>query len=159
MLVTVASVVRDLQDDPTRWPAAVRPHLTFAGSRAAARRLYGSPMQDAYRELESATLSALGRVLRKAPLAEQDVRIPRSLADRAVAAWERDDVADRDPGETTEQRLHRHRAGTLALIGLAIYERGREDGEDVIVALHPESTGVALNASDDDPASGKSASR
>jgi hypothetical protein len=76
------------------------------------------------------------------------VRLPRELADRAVAAWQRDE----DPGnlaqETDEQRSIRDDAGTLALIGQSIEETGIEDGEDVLFRLDAWILGVALEAAD-----------
>lgn len=78
------------------------------------------------------------------------VRIPRPLADAAVEAWQRDDDDDFDlGGETYEQRVVRHRAGTLALIGAAVEDRGRVDGADVVVLLDAWFVGDALHAADD----------
>jgi hypothetical protein len=70
---------------------------------------------------------------------------------KAVAAWERDDTEGDLDSETYEQRVQRHRAGTLALIGLAISERGRWEADEVVVELHPEELGVAMDAADDLP--------
>jgi hypothetical protein len=81
---------------------------------------------------------------------EIEVRLPRALADSAVAAWRRDDVGDVDGvEESCEQRVVRHRAAALALIGLAIEERGRADGDHVVVNLDAWFIGDALNAADD----------
>ena len=79
-----------------------------------------------------------------------DVRLPTALARLAVEAWERDDEGALDP-ESYEQRVQRHRAGTLALIGLAVSELGRPEGDEVVVALYPEIIGSAVGASDDLP--------
>lgn len=80
-----------------------------------------------------------------------EVRLPRVLAVAAVAAWQReDDQGDFDPGaESCEERIVRHRAGTLALIGAALEDRGRADGDEVIVRLDAWFVGDSLNAADD----------
>lgn len=51
-----------------------------------------------------------------------EVRVPRSLADVALLSWQRDDDAELGD-ETPEQRVVRDRAGSLALIGLAVESR------------------------------------
>ncbi|MFP5322365.1 MAG: hypothetical protein ACLGIC_11030 [Acidimicrobiia bacterium] len=80
-----------------------------------------------------------------------EVRLPRPLADAAVAAWQRED--DRDDfdlaAESCEDRIVRHRAGALALIGAALDDRGRADGNEVIVELDAWFIGDSLNAADD----------
>lgn len=98
---------------------------------------------------DEALLAEIGGAL--APQqAEVEVRLPRDLADAAVRAWQRtdDDATDLD-AETCEQRVVRHRAGALALIGAALEDRGREDGGDVVVRLAAWFVGDALNAADD----------
>ena len=81
---------------------------------------------------------------------EVEVRLPRSLADQAVAAWQRDDGAPEGPaGESAEERAVRHRAAALALIGLALEDRGQEDGDEVVVRLNAWFVGDALNAADE----------
>ncbi len=83
-------------------------------------------------------------------LTRVEVRIPRPLADAAVHAWQRDDDGDLDlDGETCEQRVVRHRAGALALIGAAVEDRGRLDGADVVVQLDAWLVGDAMHAADD----------
>ncbi|MET9866800.1 hypothetical protein ABZZ16_11505 [Streptomyces sp. NPDC006386] len=73
------------------------------------------------------------------------VRVPRELAEAAVAAWER--TEDGAPGaETPEEYALRDGAAELALIGLAITERGRWEGEEVAVDLDVASAGAALRA-------------
>jgi hypothetical protein len=79
------------------------------------------------------------------------VRLPRALAEKAVAAWKREgDEGPLDP-ETFEQRILRYRAGTLGLIWLSISELGRWDGDEVVVELSPDLIGMALDAADDLP--------
>jgi len=94
-----------------------------------------------YRE-ESKVLAAIGAHV-DAQVGRVTVRLPRAVAEAAVAAWERDDP-DGDVGEEThEQYALRGSAGDLALIGLAISERGRREGEEVVVDLHVHSAGAA----------------
>jgi hypothetical protein len=97
------------------------------------------------RQAEAAALGELGAVFRTAELPGIEVRVPRALAERAVRAWERDDVGELGV-ETVAQREIRHRAGMLALIGLTISQQGRPDGEDVVVTLPVEFIGAALAA-------------
>ena len=76
------------------------------------------------------------------------VRIPKVLAEQAVKAWERSDEGPLADPESPEQRATRHRAGTLALMGLAISEGGRSDGDEVVVDLGARLIGDSLNAAD-----------
>lgn len=76
------------------------------------------------------------------------VRLTRELADRAVAAWERDEDTAISLRETAEQRSIRDDAGTLALIGQSIEETGIEDGDHVLFTLDAWILGVALEATD-----------
>jgi|SRR5687768_7787829 hypothetical protein len=100
------------------------------------------------RTTEAATLAELGAFLRTATLPPVQVRLPAELAQRAVAAWERDDTVPLVDPEPLADRRTRHLAGTLALIGLAIRERGIPDGDGVVVALPVELAGVAMDAAD-----------
>jgi hypothetical protein len=103
--------------------------------------------QAAYRR-DAATLAGIGSVLRDAELPRIEVRLPVALAEAAVRAWEWDDEGELS-SESSEQRQQRHRAGALALIGLAISERGQNLGDEVVVGLAPELIGAALDAADD----------
>lgn len=78
------------------------------------------------------------------------MRLPLRLARAAVEAWERDDEGELDP-ESPQQRVLRHRAGDLALIGLAVEERGRTEGGEVVVDLDPGLIAWAVAAADDSP--------
>lgn len=100
------------------------------------------------RQAEAVTLGELGAVFRAADLPGVEVRLPRSLADAAVHAWERDDAEPVD-GETAAQRQARHRAGILALIGLCVSEAGEGEGDEVVVTLPVEFIGAAMIAEDD----------
>lgn len=102
-----------------------------------------------YRQ-ESGLLGEVGLALRGQDIPEVTVRLPKELAERAVASWTREyEEGGHEVPETPAQRVDRHRAGTLALIGIAIQERGHADGQDVVVALHPEVIGLAMDAADD----------
>jgi hypothetical protein len=103
------------------------------------------------RVAEAETLVEVGAVLRAAGLPEVEVRLPADLARRAVQAWERDDTVPLVDPEPIGDRRTRHLAGTLALIGLAIQERGTLDGDDVVVGLPVELAGVAIDAADSSP--------
>jgi hypothetical protein len=82
-----------------------------------------------------------------------EVRLPRRLAEQAVAAWERDDGEGPLDPETHEQAAQRHRAATLSLIGLTITECGRWRDDEVLVELDPVFIGLAVDAADDLPSS------
>jgi hypothetical protein len=115
---------------------------------------YGEGVSDTdrqrlYRE-EARLLGEIGAVLARADLPLVTVRLPASLAQAALAAWHRDDDNELDP-ESYEQRVVRHRAGALALIGLAVEERGRIEGDEVVVDLYPDVIGSAVEAADDLP--------
>ncbi|MEU4604858.1 hypothetical protein AB0F43_17895 [Kribbella sp. NPDC023972] len=99
---------------------------------------------------EAQVLGEIGTAFRAAELPAIRVVVPRPLAERAVAAWRRDDEgAVPQPEDPTDRRL-RNRAGTLALIGLAITERGQVDADgNMVVDLSPELVGVAMDAADD----------
>jgi hypothetical protein len=76
------------------------------------------------------------------------LRIPESLADRAVAAWQRDDETLSLAPESDEERSVRRDAGTLALIGEFIEETGARDGDHVTFELDAWILGNALEAAD-----------
>jgi hypothetical protein len=81
---------------------------------------------------------------------EVEVRLPRLLADQAVAAWQREDEVDGPfPDESCEERIVRHRAGALALIGAALEDGGRAEEDEVVVRLDAWFIGDALNAAGD----------
>ncbi|MFQ6227916.1 hypothetical protein [Nocardia sp. NPDC002869] len=74
-----------------------------------------------------------------------EVRIPRATAESAMAAWNRDESDDIGE-ESREQGALRADAAELALIGLAISERGVWNGDDVVVDLDIERIAAALRA-------------
>lgn len=111
-----------------------------------------SESQRRYRD-QARLLGEIGDILARADLPRVEVRLPRRLAEQAVAAWERDDDQGHLDPETYEQRVQRHRAGTLGLIGLGIQERGHWDDDGVVVDLGADLIGVAVDASDDLPRS------
>ncbi|QLY27797.1 hypothetical protein [Nocardia huaxiensis] len=73
------------------------------------------------------------------------VRLPVALAEAAVAAWNRDETGELG-AESPEQYALRDRAAELALIGLAVSERGRREGDVVVVELPVESVAAAIQA-------------
>jgi hypothetical protein len=77
-----------------------------------------------------------------------EVRISRQLADKAVAAWQRDDGEGDLPDESPDQRAVRHEAATFSLIGLSIENTGIEDGDQVVFKLDAWLLGNALEAAD-----------
>ncbi|MFF9478155.1 hypothetical protein [Streptomyces sp. NPDC014733] len=97
-----------------------------------------------YRE-DAKVLAAIGKQV-DAQVGPVTVRLPRAVAEAAVAAWERDELGDLGE-ETHEQYALRDQAGELALIGLGISERGRWEGEEVVIDLHVAFAGAASRAS------------
>jgi hypothetical protein len=95
---------------------------------------------------DAAALARIGVVLADQGQ-RQPARLPRDLIDTARRAWHRD-----EPGvlgdELPEERSLRHRAATLALIGLAVDERGAPDGDHVLVALDPDVVSDAISRGD-----------
>ncbi|MFF5470308.1 hypothetical protein [Streptomyces achromogenes] len=107
-----------------------------------------------YRE-DAKVLAAVGACVRD-QAARIDVRLPKAVADAAVAAWRREesggleDVREGGREESREQYVLRDQAAELALIGAAVAERGRPDGADVVVALDVEGAGVAARVASSD---------
>jgi hypothetical protein len=101
-------------------------------------------------ERDAEKLALVGRALFPQRTRIQ-VRLPASLANEAVAAWQRDGYSDDLPDhETAEQRRARSRAATLSLFGLSVEERGVVEGDEVVVELDAWFIGHALAAADDD---------
>jgi len=98
---------------------------------------------------DARVLAAIGRALFSQRLGI-NVRLPRDLADQAVASWEREEDSGTLPEESPEQRITRHRSATLSLIGLSIQSTGVEDDEEVAVELDAWFIGDALAAADDE---------
>ncbi|MEV6429046.1 hypothetical protein [Nocardia sp. NPDC051463] len=73
------------------------------------------------------------------------VRLPRSAAESAVAAWDREELGEIGKESREEYEL-RSAAAQLALIGLAITARGVWDGEEVVVDLDLVQIAAALQA-------------
>jgi hypothetical protein len=97
-------------------------------------------------------LGAIGHHVEHVSLPAVTVRLPCALAVEAAAAWDRDDGGDPLGPEDGTARRRRHRAGTLALIGAAVRERGRREGDHVVVELGAELIALAVDAADDVPA-------
>ncbi|MGK5529673.1 hypothetical protein [Streptomyces sp. URMC 129] len=73
------------------------------------------------------------------------VRLPRSMAELAVAAWEREELAGVGEESREEYELRDH-AAELGLIGLAISSRGVWDADEVVVDLDAVQIAAALRA-------------
>jgi hypothetical protein len=94
-------------------------------------------------------LQLIGHRFARIPLPTVTVGLPGELAEQAAAAWDRDDVGPATP-EDAAARLERTRAATLALIGAAVRERGRKEGDDVVVELGADLITHAVDAAEDD---------
>lgn len=92
-------------------------------------------------------LRDIGLALADTALPAVEVRLPPALAHKAVTAWERDDL-DGPAYETLVQRAWRHRAATLALIGLAVRERGRREPDAVRVELDAQLVVEAIQSAE-----------
>jgi hypothetical protein len=106
---------------------------------------------DRYRD-DARTLTAIGARL-TSQLGRVTVRLPQELAEAAVAAWRRDEQAGQGTGDPESPGRHalRDQAAELALIGLAISERGRREGTDVVVDLDIAAVGAAVRAAEQQP--------
>lgn len=77
------------------------------------------------------------------------LRIPRQLAEQAVACWERYlSGPGLSPPESPGEWEIVQTVGALALIGQSLQENGVDDDEEVVVDLHAWNVGNALNAAD-----------
>lgn len=97
---------------------------------------------------DAQTLAEIGRHLFLQPT-RISVRLPRALAERAVAAWQRNEDTGALAPETAKERETRHRAGTLSLIGVSIEERAVAQGDEVVVEVDAWYIGEALEAAND----------
>jgi hypothetical protein len=89
-------------------------------------------------------LTAIGTRL-ESQVSRVRVRLPRSLAESAVAAWGREKT-DGVGEESREEYELRDDAAELAWIGLAVSDRGVWDGEEVVVDLDVVQVAAALRA-------------
>jgi hypothetical protein len=86
------------------------------------------------RQREAELLAQIGRSLFGQELTVR-VQLSDVLAAAALEAWQRDDVGDTE-NESGAARTVRHQAGALALIGLAVEERGVPiEGERIEIEL------------------------
>ncbi len=100
------------------------------------------------RRNEAELLAQIGRSLFSQDLRVR-VKLPADLARDASAAWAHDDFGDTE-GESESARRIRHRAGSLALIGLAVDERGvPAEGDQIEVEIDAWQIGSALDAADE----------
>ena len=102
------------------------------------------------RRKEAALLGEIGAVLLRIDLGEIEVRLPRDLAQSAVEAWKRGEGEGPLGPETFEMYIMRSRAAELAWIGSVIEDRGRWDGDEVVVPLDPHVIGAATEAAPPD---------
>jgi hypothetical protein len=109
-------------------------------------------IDDAYQQWaeDAEVLAQIGRALYVQPT-RIAVRLPKELADQALASWQRDN----DEGmslpdqESAAQSKARDDAATLSLIGLSIQDDGAVDGDEVTVDLDAWDIGQALQSADD----------
>ena len=98
---------------------------------------------------DSAILGEIGRILFPQDT-QLSVRLPKDLADQALAAWRRDEPgAARTAQETPEQQLVRTRAAYLALIGLCIENTALPSGGEVLCELDALYIASALQAAEE----------
>lgn len=107
-------------------------------------------MSERYAEYgaDSRTLGETGAIALTLEIPTVEIRLPRSLADKALAAWQRVDEEALPADETPEQRRLRDDAATLALIGAAIEAESCQDGEFVIVRIAATVLSRAIDVAD-----------
>lgn len=93
-------------------------------------------------------LAELGRAFEGITMPAAEVRIPKHLAEQALAASTRNDDGPQ-VDESHEQQVCRHRAAALALIGHSIQERGKAVADAVVVDLGADLVAAAVNAAED----------
>jgi hypothetical protein len=149
-------MVPNVEDKPNR--SRLPPHHAPRDGRWSRARTFGlatvRPMEATDRQRlcreDARILGQIGALLAETELPKVTVRLSSALARAAVEAWRREDEDEPDK-ESAEQRVARRRAGTLALIGLALEEGGRDEGDFVLVDLSPDLIGFAVDAADDLP--------
>lgn len=93
---------------------------------------------------DRAVLAAVGAHL-DPQIRRIEVRLPRSVAESAVAAWDREELGAVGEESREEYEL-RYEAAELAFIGLAISSRGVWHTEEVVVDLDVVQIAAALRA-------------
>jgi hypothetical protein len=98
---------------------------------------------------DAAVLGRIGAVLFPQDT-KLSVRLPKELADLALAAWNHDEPDEAGPTaqETAVQRSVREHAAYLALIGLCIENTAQPDGDDIVCDLDSWYIGGALKAAE-----------
>lgn len=95
-------------------------------------------------------LAQIGRVF-FAQSTRVSVRLPRTLAEEALASWQRETENEPPlPSETPEQQAARYRAAALGLIGLSMESSGVADGDEVVVDVDASQIRDAIRAADED---------
>ncbi len=122
---------------------------TSAPSSAQGAHALAMDDENSARIDEAEALAEMGKVVFAQTLTVSVV-LPKQLAEKAVRAWRRDDMATVSSDESATDRRTRRQAGDLALIGRAIDERGveQEDGT-VSVDVDAWQVGAALDAADE----------
>ncbi|WP_282794856.1 hypothetical protein [Streptomyces sp. CC224B] len=95
---------------------------------------------------DARTLAAIGACV-ETRTGRVTVRLPHPLAEAAVAAWQRDETDEAPGPESRQEYALRDQAAELALIGLALADRGHWDAEKVVVDLDTASAAAAVRAS------------
>ncbi|MFJ3517160.1 MULTISPECIES: hypothetical protein [unclassified Streptomyces] len=93
---------------------------------------------------DRAVLAAVGAHL-EPRISRIEVRLPRPVAEAAVAAWEREELGGACEESREEYEL-REAAAELAFIGMAITSGGVWDTDEVVVDLDVVQIAAALRA-------------
>lgn len=133
---------------PRRPPTGATPALRLGGALIGHALAVTADRRYEVWGKDADTLEEIGREL-LGQVTRVSVRLPRVLAEAAVASWDREDGDEELPAETSEQWATRDRAATLSLIGLSIADRGVWEGGEVVVDLDAWFIGNALQAADD----------
>jgi hypothetical protein len=106
-------------------------------------------VRDEYREwhADGGVLAQIGRALFDQPT-KLTVSLPRDLAKRALASWQRSYEGPLGE-ESSEERKIRHRAASLGLIGLSVERSGLGESDDVVVELDAWYVEAVLEAADE----------
>jgi hypothetical protein len=142
-------ICRPAQCPPTPGRCDAREPLFSPICRAQDGRMPESAELEQWRR-DALVLQEVGRLLADQDLTIQ-VRLPRTIADAVVEAWQRDDKGGVDvdvESETTEEADTRRQAAILALIGASVEEAGFAVDDEVVFMLDAWFIGDALTAAD-----------
>jgi hypothetical protein len=99
-------------------------------------------------ERDASILPAIGQLIAGQPT-EIEIRLPREMAEQAIAIWKRDGSEGAIENESPAQWKIRHRAASVSLIGLSIESTGRAEGDEVVFTTDAWFVGHALDAADE----------